>query len=103
MTVPRISVIVPFFNVEDLLDDCLASIAAQTITDLQVVMVDDGSTDGSAAVAAARAAADPRFTLLQVPNGGPGSARNHGLKRATGTYLAFVDGDDVLLPHAYEQ
>jgi CDP-glycerol glycerophosphotransferase len=103
MTVPRISVIVPFFNVEDLLDDCLASIAAQTITDLQVIMVDDGSTDGSAAVAAARAAADPRFTLLQVPNGGPGSARNHGLARATGTYLAFVDGDDLLPPHAYDR
>ena len=103
MTVPRISVIVPFFNVEDLLDDCLASIAAQTITDLQVIMVDDGSSDASAAIAAARAAADPRFTLLQVPNGGPGSARNHGLALATGTYLAFVDGDDVLPPHAYER
>jgi CDP-glycerol glycerophosphotransferase len=103
MTVPRISVIVPFFNVEDLLDDCLASIAAQTITDLQVIMVDDGSTDSSAAIAAARAAADPRFTLLRVTNGGPGSARNHGLGRATGTYLAFVDGDDLLPPHAYER
>jgi CDP-glycerol glycerophosphotransferase len=103
MTVPRISVIVPFFNVEDLLDDCLSSIAAQTITDLQVIMVDDGSTDSSAAVAAARAAADPRFTLLRVPNGGPGHARNRGLELATGTYLAFVDGDDVLPSHTYER
>ena len=103
MTVPRISVIVPFFNVADLLDDCLSSIAAQTVTDLQVIMVDDGSTDSSAAVAAAWAAADPRFTLLQVPNGGPGYARNRGVELATGTYLAFVDGDDVLPSHTYER
>ena len=103
MTVPRISVIVPFYNVEDLLDDCLASIAAQTVTDLQVIMVDDGSTDSSAAVAASRAAADPRFTLLQVANGGPGHGRNCGVELATGEYLAFVDGDDVLPPHCYER
>jgi CDP-glycerol glycerophosphotransferase len=101
MTVPRISVVVPFFNNEDLLGDCLNSIAAQTFGDLEVIMVDDGSTDGSAAIAAARAAADPRFTLLQVPNGGPGYARNRGVERARGMYLAFVDADDALPAHAY--
>ena len=101
MTVPRISVVVPFFNNEDLLGDCLESIAAQTFRDLEVIMVDDGSTDGSAAIAAARAAADPRFTLLQVPNGGPGYARNRGVERARGMYLAFVDADDALPAHAY--
>jgi CDP-glycerol glycerophosphotransferase len=103
MTAPQISVVVPFFNNEDLLGDCLASIAAQTFTDLEVIMVDDGSSDGSAAVAAARAAADPRFSLLRVPNGGPGSARNRGIERASGRYLAFVDADDALPPHAYER
>ena len=103
MTVPRISVVVPFYNNEDLLGDCLASIAAQTFTDLEVIMVDDGSTDASAAVAAAQAAADPRFTLVQVPHGGPGYTRNRGIERATGTYLAFVDADDALPPHAYER
>jgi len=101
MTVPLISVVVPFFNNEDLLGDCLKSIAAQTFSDLEVIMVDDGSTDGSAAIAAAQAAADPRFTLLQVPNGGPGYARNRGIERARGTYLAFVDSDDTLPAHAY--
>lgn len=101
MTVPRISVVVPFFNNEDLLGDCLKSIAAQTFRDLEVIMVDDGSTDGSAAIAAAQAAADPRFTLLQVPNGGPGYARNRGVERARGMYLAFVDADDALPEHAY--
>src|SRR6266699_3419880 len=64
-------------------------------------MVDDGSADGSAAIARARAAADPRFQLLSVPNGGPGSARNHGVAAATGEFLAFVDADDLLPPDAY--
>jgi CDP-glycerol glycerophosphotransferase len=103
MTVPRISVVVPFYNNEDLLGDCLASIAGQTFSDLEVIMVDDGSSDGSAAIAAAQAAADPRFKLVQVPNGGPGYARNRGVERTTGTYLAFVDADDALPPHAYER
>ena len=103
MPVPRISVVVPFYNNEDLLGDCLKSIAAQSISDFEVLMVDDGSTDGSAAVAAAQAAADPRFKLVQVPHGGsPGYTRNQGIKRATGEYLSFVDADDTLPPHALE-
>jgi CDP-glycerol glycerophosphotransferase (TagB/SpsB family)/glycosyltransferase involved in cell wall biosynthesis len=96
MTVPRISVVVPFYNNVDQLGDCLDSIAAQTYSDLGVVMVDDGSTDGSTEVAAEYAARDERFTLMRVPNGGPGSARNNGVAAATGEYLAFVDADDLL-------
>ncbi len=103
MAVPRISVVVPFYNNVDQLGDCLDSIAAQADVDLAVVMVDDGSTDGSTEVAAARAAADPRFTLVRVPNGGPGSARNHGVAAATGEFLAFVDADDLLPPDAYQR
>ncbi len=103
MAVPQISVVVPFYNNVDLLGDCLDSIAAQTHSDLGVVMVDDGSTDGSTEVAAKRAAADPRFTLVRVPNGGPGSARNHGVAAGTGEFLAFVDADDLLPPDAYER
>ncbi|HUZ51148.1 MAG TPA: glycosyltransferase family A protein [Streptosporangiaceae bacterium] len=101
MTGHRISVVVPFYNNADLLGDCLASIAAQTYPDLQVVMVDDGSTDGSAAIARAQAAADPRFELVSVRNGGPGSARNHGVAVAAGEFLAFVDADDLLPAGAY--
>jgi CDP-glycerol glycerophosphotransferase len=93
---------VPFFNNEDLLADCLDSIAAQSFTDLEVIMVDDGSTDGGAAIARAKASADPRFRLLQVPNGGPGYARNRGVEQASGEFLAFVDGDDMLPANAYE-
>src|SRR5712691_11179630 len=103
MAVPQISVVVPFYNNVDLLGDCLDSIAAQTHSDLGVVMVDDGSTDGSTEVAAKQAAADPRFTLVRVPNGGPGSARNHGVAAGTGEFLAFVDADDLLPPDAYER
>ena len=102
MNTLRISVVVPFYNNADVLGDCLASIAAQTFRGLEVIMVDDGSTDNGALLARARAAADPRFTLIQAPNGGPGRARNLGVERATGEFLAFVDGDDMLPPHAYE-
>ena len=102
--VPRISVVVPFYNNVDQLGDCLDSIAAQTYVDLGVVMVDDGSTDGSTEVAAARAAADPRFTLVRAAsNGGPGAARNLGVAAATGEFLAFVDADDLLPPDAYQR
>lgn len=101
---PRISIVVPFRNNADVLGDCLKSIAEQTFGDFEVLMVDDGSTDGGDQVAAARAAADPRFVLLDVPPGGsPGYARNQGIARATGEYLSFVDGDDMLPPHALER
>ena len=102
MTSPRISVVVAFFNNSGDLGDCLDSIAAQTFADLEVIMVDDASADGSAGIARAKAAADPRFTLLQPEHGGPGGARNRGVERARGEYLAFVDGDDLLPANAYE-
>jgi CDP-glycerol glycerophosphotransferase len=102
MTVPQISVVVPFYNNEDLLGDCLQSIAAQTFADLEVIMVDDGSSDGSARIARDMADADPRFRLIRVENGGPGYARNRGIEQARGEFLAFVDADDMLPSHAYE-
>jgi CDP-glycerol glycerophosphotransferase len=102
VTTPRISVVVAFFNNADDLADCLDSIAAQSVTDLEVIMVDDGSTDGGTAIAAAKAAADSRFTLIQPEHGGPGGARNRGVERARGEFLAFVDGDDMLPANAYE-
>jgi CDP-glycerol glycerophosphotransferase len=102
VSAPRISVVVPFYNNGDVLGDCLESIVGQTFTDLEVIMVDDGSTDNGAEVARKWAAADPRFTLVHSPNGGPGGARNRGVEQARGEFLAFVDGDDMLPPHAYE-
>lgn len=102
MTGQRVSVVVPFYNNAALLGDCLASLAAQTHRDLEVIMVDDGSSDGSAQIGRARAAADPRFRLVSQPNGGPGSARNSGVAAASGEFLAFADADDVVPPDAYE-
>ncbi|HEY2266624.1 MAG TPA: glycosyltransferase family A protein, partial [Streptosporangiaceae bacterium] len=102
MTTPRISVVVAFFNNADDLADCLDSIAAQSQPDLEVIMVDDGSTDHSAGIARAKAAADPRFRLIQPEHGGPGGARNRGVEQARGEFLAFVDGHDMLPANAYE-
>src|SRR5918911_2171312 len=99
---PRISVVVPIYNVERYLVECLESVAAQTVADLEVVMVDDGSTDGSAAIARSFADRDARFRLVTQPNGGLGNARNTGVAAATGAFLAFLDSDDVLPADAYE-
>jgi CDP-glycerol glycerophosphotransferase len=98
---PRISVVVPIFDVESYLSTCLQSIAAQSERDLEVIMVDDGSTDASPALAERFARHDRRFRLLTQPNGGLGSARNTGVAAATGEFLAFVDSDDVLPHDAY--
>jgi CDP-glycerol glycerophosphotransferase len=99
---PRISVVVPIYNVEPYLEECLESIARQTYTDLEVVMVDDGSKDSSPAIAEGFAARDKRFRLVTQPNGGLGSARNTGITKAGGELLAFVDSDDYLAPNAYQ-
>ncbi|MET8744498.1 CDP-glycerol glycerophosphotransferase family protein [Streptomyces sp. NPDC004728] len=101
---PRLSVVVPVHDVELHLTDCLKSLAEQTMTDLEVVMVDDGSTDDSAALAAAFAVQDGRFRLVSQENGGLGHARNTGVRNCDpgARHLAFVDGGDVLPPRAYE-
>ncbi|MFY1697461.1 glycosyltransferase [Solwaraspora sp. WMMA2101] len=97
-----LSVVVPIYNVARYLTECLDSLAAQTHPDVQVVLVDDGSTDDSGDIAAARVAADTRFQLIRQSNQGLGAARNTGIRAATGDYLAFVDSDDVLPPYAFE-
>ncbi|MEV4458831.1 glycosyltransferase [Microbispora sp. NPDC049633] len=98
----RLSVIVPIYDVEPYLAGCLASVAAQTWQDVEVVMVDDGSPDGSAGIAAAFAARDARFRLVRQANAGLGAARNTGVRHATGDYLMFLDSDDLLPAHALE-
>ena len=97
-----VGVVIPIFNVEPYLEECLTSVAEQTLRDLDVVMVDDGSTDASAEIAARFAARDPRFRLVRQPNGGLGRARNVGVRHVRGKYLTFVDSDDVVPAHAYE-
>ncbi|MFD9484906.1 glycosyltransferase family 2 protein [Streptomyces sp. NPDC059991] len=101
---PRLSVVVPVHNVEEHLGACLESLARQSLQDLDVVLVDDGSTDGSTDVAREFAARDDRFRVVGRENGGLGAARNTGVAHtAPGTaYVAFVDGDDVLPSRAFE-
>src|SRR4051794_36327300 len=99
---PRISVVVPVYNVEPYLAECLESLAGQTFRDLEVIKVDDGSKDSSGEIAQGFADRDERFHLITQPNGGLGNARNTGIKHATGEFLAFVDRDDYLAPNAYE-
>ena len=103
MEQPLISIIVPVYNAEPYLDNCLDSIAAQTWENLEVWLVDDGSTDASPALCDARAAADSRFHVLHQANAGVSAARNAALERATGQYLQFVDGDDYLPSTATER
>lgn len=97
---PTVSVIVPIYNVEDYLEECLDSLAAQTYGNYEVLVVDDGSLDGSRAIAERYAAADHRVTIVTRPNGGLGAARNTGVRTARGKYLTFLDSDDTLPPYA---
>ena len=91
---------VPVYDVERWLPESLDSLLGQEGVDLDVVVVDDGSPDGSGAIADAYAARDDRVSVLHVANGGLGAARNVGTERVTGDYLAFLDSDDVLPPGA---
>ncbi|GAB3259367.1 bifunctional glycosyltransferase/CDP-glycerol:glycerophosphate glycerophosphotransferase [Arthrobacter pigmenti] len=102
-TAGLLSVVVPIHNVEEYLDECLTSIAAQTYDRLEVILVDDGSTDRSTDIARRFAAADERFHLICQASGGVGAARNAGIALATGGFLAFADSDDVVPVNAYQR
>ena len=91
-----ISVIVPVYNVENYLDKCLGSIASQTVTDLEVILVDDGSSDMSGMICDAWAKKDARFRVMHRQNNGVSSARNAALQAAKGDFIAFVDADDYI-------
>lgn len=90
----RISVIVPVYNVEDYLDWCLSSLEKQTFADIEVICVNDGSTDGSRDKLAQWANRDKRILIIDKPNGGLSSARNAGIDSATSDYVCFLDSDD---------
>ncbi|MEJ7795018.1 MAG: glycosyltransferase family 2 protein, partial [Nocardioides sp.] len=100
---PRLSVVVPAYQVADWLADSLASVIDQSFRDLEVVVVDDGSTDGTGELADRLAASEPRVRVVHQPNAGLGAARNVGVGHATGELLAFADSDDVVSPGAYER
>ena len=102
-TSPLISVIIPAYNTEAYLARCLDSVLAQTLTDFELLLINDGSTDGTAAVADRYAEADSRVKVIHKENGGVSSARNRGLEVARGEFITFVDSDDIVLPTYLEK
>ena len=95
-----VSIIVPVYNREQYLCECVDSVLAQTFHDWELIIVDDGSTDGSGAIADRYAVSDPRIKVHHVANGGPSSARNYGLKKSVGEHICFLDADDAIHPEA---
>ena len=95
----KFSVIVPVYNAEEYLLRCINSLMKQTYQDFEVIMVDDGSSDNSSSLCSSLCSGDSRFIIISKKNGGVSSARNIGLKRATGEWICFVDADDEVLPN----
>lgn len=97
-----ISIIVPVYNTEPYLDRCIKSIIGQTYENLEIILVDDGSTDRSGQICDVYKKMDKRIKVIHKQNGGAASARNRGLKIAEGKYIGFVDSDDYVAPDMYE-
>ena len=93
---PLISIIIPIYNAERFLSECIESVIAQTYDNIEIIAVDDGSTDGSMKVLTSYAERDSRIIIINQSNAGPSAARNNGLKHVKGNYIAFVDADDTL-------
>lgn len=97
-----ISVIVPIYKVEEYLDRCVSSIAGQTYSDLEIILVDDGSPDRCPAMCDEWAKKDSRIRVIHKENGGLSDARNAGMRAATGEYISFIDSDDIVAPEFLE-
>lgn len=102
-TVPAVSVIVPLYNVEAYAGEMIRSLKRQSFADFEAILVDDGSTDGTAQVVSDLVSGDSRFRILQQENAGPASARNRALDVARGRYVAFLDADDSFADDALER
>ena len=98
MTGERISVIIPVYNVEAYLGRCLDSVCGQTYENLEILLIDDGSSDASGEICDRAAAEDKRILVWHTENGGPSAARNLGIEKASADYLLFVDSDDIIAP-----
>jgi len=98
-----VSVVIPVYNVEKYLDKCVSSVLNQTEKDLEIILVDDGSTDSCGALCDAWAEKDNRIKVYHKPNGGLMSAWKYGVRKASGTYIGFVDSDDWIDPDMYEK
>ncbi len=98
----KVSIIIPVYNVSEYLRQCLDSVIGQTLKEIEIICVNDGSTDNSPEILQEYAAKDPRFVVLSGPNGGYGKAMNKGLDRASGEYIGIVEPDDYVDLHMYE-
>lgn len=99
----KVSIIIPAYNLRNLLTATVESALAQSHKDIEIIIVDDGSTDGTAGLADTLALKDDRIRVFHIPNGGVGMARRHGVLQATGEWVFFSDGDDLLPPDAIKQ
>lgn len=100
---PKLSVIVPVYNVEPFLAECIDSVLNQSLADLELILIDDGSPDGCGAICDSYAAKDSRVRVIHQKNSGVSAARNAGMEIASGDYFGFVDPDDYVASAAYEQ
>lgn len=99
----KISIIIPVYNSEKYLRRCLNSVLGQTYANIEIILINDGSTDESLLICQEYAKNDARISVINQENKGPAAARNAGIKRATGTYIGFVDADDFIEPVMYEK
>lgn len=99
----KVSVILPIYNVSAYLRECLDSVVGQTLKELEIICVNDGSTDDSLDIIREYAAKDDRIVVISGPNGGYGKAMNKGLDRATGEYVGIVEPDDYVVPEMFEE
>ncbi len=102
-TAPLVSVIVPVYNAEKYLERCIKSILEQTYSNFEIILVDDGSRDGSGAICDEYAARDPRVRVIHKANGGVSAARNDGIEASCGEFIAFCDNDDFYAPGMLER
>lgn len=100
---PKLSVVVPVYNTAEYIPHCIDSILSQTMSDFELILVNDGSTDSSAEVVDAYKEKDPRIIAIHKENGGLSDARNTGMRIAQGTYIQFIDGDDYIEPTMFEK
>lgn len=98
MDKPLVSIVVPIYNVERYLPDCIESLTAQTYSNIEILLIDDGSTDSSGTLCDKYAQLDSRVRVIHQPNGGLSAARNAGTAAAAGAYITYVDGDDIITP-----
>ncbi|GHV04216.1 hypothetical protein AGMMS50229_05110 [Campylobacterota bacterium] len=99
---PKVSIIVPVFNMQSYLAKCLDSLIAQTLTDIEIIAVNDGSTDNSSAILSEYAARERRIVVIDQENCGQGHARNRAIEAASGEYIGFIDPDDFVSADYFE-